>query len=109
MTTPKRYCIPGICTAISANNTKAITAAKGKAYFIDHSFAYDPFQFEKGNERLGRREILDCPYPDDLIQMWGEVYGLGAAEKEFQYLGQGLTYIGTDGIGYLIARLFEEC
>ena len=41
MATPKRYCIPGICTAISAINTRAITAAKGKAYFIDHSFAFE--------------------------------------------------------------------
>ncbi|BCO10323.1 hypothetical protein GF1_26990 [Desulfolithobacter dissulfuricans] len=38
---PKKYCIPGICDPIHAINTKAMTAANGKVYFIDHSLAFE--------------------------------------------------------------------
>jgi hypothetical protein len=38
--TPNKYCIPGISDPIHAINTRAMTAARGKVYFIDHSLTF---------------------------------------------------------------------
>ena len=40
MATPNKHCIPGISDPIHAINTKAMTAARGKVYFIDHSLIF---------------------------------------------------------------------